>query len=171
MRRFLLIVFSLFLLCGCQATTRESQVLSQAELAVREANRKLIELSKSGDAQAKATAFNTMMELKTITPEVAVGLDEYGKKELDDRGRLRVAQTLAIAGMGKYSVKSLIKLLKNEEGDVRANGAKTLGHIGGDAEKALSALKRVARRDEPFVQRIADNAVRKIERAIEIRGK
>ena len=171
MRRSILIFLSLFVLCSCQASIRDSQVLSPTVLAAREANRKLIELSKSGDPQAKAAAFNTMMEFKTITPEVAVALDEYGKKELDDRGRLRVAQILAIAGMGKYSVKSLIKLLKNEEGDVRANAAKTLGHIGADAKKALKALKRVASKDEDNIKRIAGNAVRKIERAIEIRGK
>lgn len=170
MCRSILIFLSLFVLCSCQASIRDSQVLSPAELAARQANRKLIELSKSGDPQARAAVFEEMMQWQTITPEVAVALDEYGKKELDDRGRLRVGQTLAIAGMGKYTVKALIELLGNKDGEVRANGAKILGHIGADAKKALKALKRVASKDEDYIKRIAGNAVRKIERAIMIRN-
>ena len=173
MRRSILIFLSLFVLCSCQASIRDSQVLSPAELTAREANRKLIELSKSGDPQERAAAFEEMMQFqtKTITPEVAVALDEYGNKELDDRGRHRVGQTLAIAGMGKYTVKSLIELLGNKDGEVRANAAKTLGHIGAEAKKALKAMKRVASKDEDNIKRIAGNAVKKIERAIMIRNK
>jgi HEAT repeat protein len=170
MRRSILIFLSLFVLCSCQASIRDSQVLSPTELAAREANRKLIELSKSADPQERAAAFEEMMQLQTITPAVAVALDEYGNKELDDRGRLRVGQTLAIAGVGKYTVKSLIELLGNKDGEVRANAAKILGHIGAEAKKALKALKRVASKDEDYIKRIAGNAVRKIERAIMIRN-
>jgi len=123
---------------------------------------RLIELTQTGDEKSKGAAFETLLDTKPWTPEIADAISKYTMREMNDRGRVKVASYLISGNMGKYAVRPLMKALASRSGGTRVDAIKLLGKIGADAIEAVPALQVVSTNDERGIQKVAKHALSRI---------
>jgi hypothetical protein len=110
------------------------------------------------DEDVRLTAMQMLTRLKEVDalPVLIHALE-------DEDAMVRGRAGIALSRLGKGAVPELRKLLKTGKRDTRASTLGTLARIGGDARESVPDLIPLLKDEDPLLQKLAGDALRKID--------